>query len=391
MSFPSFAELGLSARAVDALAAQGITEPFAIQRLVLPDALAGRDVRAKSPTGSGKTLAFVLPALHRLGAGAPTPAALVLAPTRELALQIVEASRAVAAASGLRVAVAYGGVGIERQAQRARRAHLLVATPGRLLDLLDRGAFSLDHVGILVLDEADRMLDLGFRPDVERILARVPSKRQTMLFSATLDGEVATLATRYTRDARRHEHAPAAERRGALDHRFVGVAHEEKLDVLLDHLDDDERGRTLVFVRTKRGADRLVKRLNTNAVDAVAMHGDKSQAQREKALARFDAGHVDVLVATDVAARGIDVADITHVINFDAPADREGYVHRIGRTARAGRDGVGVTFVMHDQARDVGRIAQELELHREFSTTGFEVARPHVAPARPRRRRSARK
>jgi superfamily II DNA/RNA helicase len=219
------------------------------------------------------------------------------------------------------------------------------------------------------------MLDMGFRPAVDRIVAQVPRDRQTLFLSATLEGEAGRIAREYTRDARRHEHAHKAERAADIEHRFMAVAHEDKLDSLVRVLHGDDAGRTLVFVRTKRGADRLVKRLRGHDVPALAMHGDKSQSQREKALARFESGHVDTLVATDVAARGLDVDDITHVINFDAPADHDGYVHRVGRTGRAGRQGVGVTFVASEQANDVHRIAQDLSLEREFAAAGISTAR----------------
>jgi ATP-dependent RNA helicase RhlE len=371
MPSQSFADLGASRAVTDVLAAHGITNPFPVQRLVVPDVLAGRDVLVKSPTGSGKTLAFAVPLAEMIKPGDPRPSVLVLAPTRELALQIKDDMQPLAKAQGLSVAVVYGGAGIEPQIKAARRAHMLVATPGRLEDLLERRAVSLGAVQVLVLDEADRMLDMGFRPPVDRIVARLPRKRQTLFFSATLDGEVGRLADVYTTDARSHEHAHSAERSGDVQHRFVRVKHETKLDTLVRELRDDQRGLTLVFVRTKRGADRLVKRLRAHDVEALAMHGNKSQAQREKALARFEAGRVDTLVATDVAARGLDIDDITHVINFDAPADREGYVHRIGRTGRAGRRGVGVTFVEHEQAKDVHRIAQILCLDKEFAQTGL--------------------
>jgi ATP-dependent RNA helicase RhlE len=361
----SFADLGVSKAVRGALAQRGITQPFAIQRLVIADVLAGHDVLAKSPTGSGKTLAFTVPIVERLRAGGPAPAALILAPTRELASQIVDESRGIAEARGLRIAAAYGGVGIEKQARAARRADVLVATPGRLEDLLGRRALSLDHVGILVLDEADRMLDMGFRPAVDRLVAACPADRQTLFFSATLDGEAGRVAAAYTRAPRRHEHAPKQTSTARIEHRFVAVERDERIDALVGEL-RGERDLALVFVRTKRGADRLVKRLGSAGVSAVAMHGDKSQRQREKALARFEAGHVDTLVATDVAARGIDVDGISHVINFDPPADREGYVHRVGRTGRAGRTGVGITFFGAEQAGDMRRIARDLELRREF-------------------------
>jgi ATP-dependent RNA helicase RhlE len=370
MSDPSFAGLGVSNAAAAARERRGITRPFPVQRRVIPDALAGRDLLVKSPTGSGKSLAFGLPLVDRLQPADRRPGGLVLAPTRELAGQIVAELRDAAAARGLSIAAVYGGTGIERQSREAAAAHVLVATPGRLEDLLARRALTLAHVRILVLDEADRMLDMGFRPVVDRIVALTPRERQTLLFSATLDGQVEQLAGAYTRRPRRHEQAAPAAARGDVEHRFVAIDAGTKLGALVGELRRPGRGRTLVFVRTKRGADRLVKRLRAHDLDAVAMHGDKSQGQREKALARFAAGHADTLVATDVAARGLDVAGITHVINFDAPGAREDYVHRVGRTGRAGRRGVGITFVAPEQAGDVGRIARDLALHAEFSRAG---------------------
>jgi len=361
MSSRTFADLGVSSAATSALERRGITEPFAVQKLVIPDALEGHDVLAESPTGSGKTLAFVLPILERLSTNDPRPAALVLAPTRELAGQIVDDARGVAEAKGLTVAAVYGGVGIERQAKLARKAHLLVATPGRLLDLMNRGDIDLGRIRILVLDEADRMMDMGFRPDLERIVKRTPANRQTLLFSATLAGAPGDLAREYTRNARRHTHKPTVDKSAQVEHRFVTVLHEAKLEALVAEL-EGKRDLALVFVRTKRGADRLVKRLKARGVDSMAIHGNKTQNQRERALAAFERWDVDVLIATDVAARGIDVADVSHVINFDAPEDQDGYVHRTGRTGRAGRDGVAITFVLGDQAREMGTIAKRLGL-----------------------------
>ena len=362
----SFAELGVSNSVVRALRAGGVTAAFPVQEGVVPDVLAGRDVLVKSPTGSGKTLAFAVPLVDRIERDAPKPAALVLAPTRELALQIVTEVKPLARARSLEVAAVYGGTGFTSQIAAARRAHIIVATPGRLEDLLERRAFHLAEVRLCVLDEADRMLDMGFRPAVDRILAQMPKLRQTLFFSATLDGDAGDLAERYTRGPARHEHGHARERQGQVDHRFVGVRHEDKLDMLVTHLGDEDRGRTLIFVRTKRGADRLVKRLSRNGIAAVALHGNKTQGQRERALRSFHDGRTDALVATDVAARGIDVDDVTHVINFDAPADRDGYVHRVGRTARAGRSGVGITYVLDDQVKDVRGIAAALRLSTEF-------------------------
>ncbi len=370
----SFADLGVSDAVCGALAARGFTEPFAVQRLVTGDVLAGRDVLVRSPTGSGKTLAFGVPLVDRLRATDRRPSALVLAPTRELAQQIVDDLRDVAHARALSITAVYGGAGLQRQSRLAARSHILVATPGRLEDLVARGAVTLAHVRVLVLDEADRMLDMGFRPAVDRIVALTPRGRQTLFFSATLDSDAGPLGGAYTRDPRRHDHAPAPERAAAVEHRFLAVSQERKLDALVDALRGADARRSLVFVRTKHGADRLVKRLRTRGVEAVAMHGNKSQGQRERALASFDAGDVATLVATDVAARGLDVDEITQVVNFDAPPDRDSYVHRVGRTARAGRTGAGVTFVAADQAADVARIAADLELHAEFDRTGYAPA-----------------
>ncbi len=363
----SFADLGISKPVVGALAERGIAEPFPVQRMVIRDALAGHDLLVQSPTGSGKTLAFGLPLVDRVEPGASHLAALVLAPTRELASQIVDELESVARARGLRIAAVYGGVGFGPQISAARRADVVVATPGRLEDLLARGVISLKRVRVLVLDEADRMLDMGFKPAVSRIVAQTPADRQTLFFSATLEGATGKLAAAYTRKPRRHTQAAPQRAEADIEHRFVHVdSQSAKLDHLAGQLRDGGGGRTLVFVRTKRGADRLVKRLRSRELEAVAMHGDKSQRQRERALARFENGEVDTLVATDVAARGIDVADITHVINFDAPGDRDAYVHRVGRTGRAGRRGAGISFVLADQASEMRGIARDLGLGREF-------------------------
>jgi superfamily II DNA/RNA helicase len=395
MSSQSFADLGVAEPLVRVLAKRQIDNPFAVQELVIPDVLAGHDVLAKSPTGSGKTLAFGLPMVQLLRKGAGPSAGLVLAPTRELALQIVEQLEPLAGAFGLQVVAVYGGAGIGAQINRAKRAHIVVATPGRLEDLIARGSIKLGRVQVLVLDEADRMLDMGFLPVVKRIVRQTPDSRQTLLFSATLDGAVGKLAAAFTRRPRSHEHKPLRDSHGKVLHRFVPVAHDDKLDTLVEELSSSDRGRTLVFVRTKRGADRLVKRLKARGSEAAAMHGDKSQAQREKALRRFHSGETDTLVATDVAARGIDVAAVTHVINFDAPADHETYIHRVGRTARAGSDGTGVTFVMPEQAEDIRRIASTLGLGRELEHAGLAAGPANIRgheerqPGRRRRQRPA--
>jgi superfamily II DNA/RNA helicase len=374
----SFRALGVSAPVEHELASRGIVEAFPIQELALPDALAGRDVLARSPTGSGKTLAFGLPIVERVPADAAAPAALVLVPTRELALQVTDELARIGAVKDLRVATVYGGAPVGAQAKQARGAHILVATPGRLQDLYDRRLVTLDTISILVLDEADRMLDMGFRPQVERIMRRLPESRQTMLFSATLDGEVGELARTFTRNPSRFEaDLPPTDSTAVVGHTFVSVTAADKLDRLLELL-DAERGLALVFVRTKRGADRLATKLKDRGVTAAAMHGDMTQGARERALERFRKGRVTTLVATDVAARGLDLESISHVINFDPPEDDKGYVHRVGRTGRAGRAGQGITLVLPEQQADVSRVAARLGHKEQFESSGMRAARPKV-------------
>jgi ATP-dependent RNA helicase RhlE len=371
----SFSELGVSARIVRALAERDINAPFPIQERGLRDALAGRDILAKAPTGSGKTLTFAIPIVERLAVGDARPAAVVLVPTRELASQVAGELEAIAP-PGVNIATVYGGVPLHAQAKRARNAHVLIATPGRLNDLLERKAVTLDAVKILVLDEADRMLDMGFKPQVDRIVRRMPRSRQTMFFSATLDATVGELARAYTSDPVRCEASPiVTEQAMDVEHRFLSVKAEDKVATLAELLRED-RGLALVFVRTRRGADRLVKKLAFHQVDAVALHGDLSQGQRERALRKFESGQATTLVATDVAARGLDVVDITHVINFDPPAEHSGYVHRVGRTGRAGRGGVGVTLVLPEQQEDVSRVARLNGHSEQFASGGMKVAPP---------------
>jgi superfamily II DNA/RNA helicase len=390
MSKQSFADLGVSGAVRGALSRRGITAPFPVQRLVLEDVLAGRDVLVKSPTGSGKTLAFGIPLAERLDA-APWPTGLVLAPTRELAAQIVAELDDLAGAKGLRIAAVYGGVGLSAQAAKAKRAHILVATPGRLEDLLARGTFTLERIQLLVLDEADRMLDMGFRPAIERIVGACPEARQTLFFSATLDGVAGDLAGRYTTAAIVHEQsAPGRAAMPVLEHRFVPIGDGERLEALIAELERD-RDRAIVFVRTKRGADRLVKRLDARGLRSVAIHGNKSQGQRDRALSRFQSGHVDTLVATDVAARGLDVEGVSHVINFDPPEDHQTYIHRVGRTGRAGNPGVGVTLVDAGERHEMRQLARRLGLGHELGAEDHRaggVARRSRKP-RPRRSRTA--
>jgi len=374
---PSFLGLGVSPEIARSLEGRGIVAPFPIQTLVMRDALAGRDVLAKSQTGSGKTLAFAIPMVERVDATEPTPSALVLVPTRELAVQVAEEFAGIARVRGLRVALAYGGTSVSQQGKQIRGAHLVIATPGRLEDLASRRMVELGSVRILVLDEADRMLDMGFQPQVDRIVRRLPRDRQTMFFSATLEGAAGRIASAYTRDPRRHEVVSDSKTVDELEHRFVPVSAQSKVEALIDILNHDGQ-LTLVFVRTKRGADRLVQKLKAKGVRAEALHGDLSQPARQRALARFEAGKADVLVATDVAARGLDLDGISHVVNFDPPEDEKGYVHRVGRTARAGRSGTGVTLVTAEQQGDVSRLAARLDLHEEFQEEGMAMAPPRL-------------
>jgi ATP-dependent RNA helicase RhlE len=369
----SFRALGVSAEVAHALEQRGITTPFPIQALVLPDALAGLDVLAKAPTGSGKTLAFGLSIVERTKAADGLPSVLVLVPTRELAAQVAGELELIGKSKGLHAAAVYGGAPIASQSKRARAAHILVATPGRLQDLVERRLVSLDRIRVLILDEADRMLDMGFKPQVDRLVSRLPRERQTMLFSATLDGAVGELARAYTNNPSRFEAQPPEDvEQGEVAHTFVPVTADGKVDRLIEEL-EAERGLALIFVRTKRGADRLARKLHLRDVPTVALHGDMSQGQRERALGRFRSGAVKTLVATDVAARGLDLTDITHVINFDPPEDGNGYIHRVGRTGRAGRAGTGITFVLPEQQADVGRFAARLGHGEQFAREGMRA------------------
>jgi superfamily II DNA/RNA helicase len=373
----SFSALGVSAPVVEVLGRLGITSPFAIQDIVLRDALAGVDILAAAPTGSGKTLAFGIPMIARSAGADGHPGALVLVPTRELASQIVADLQPLAASHNLRIAAVYGGTSVGGQAQKARGAQLLVATPGRLQDLLERRLVSLSSVRVLVLDEADRMLDMGFRPQVDRILEKIPQNRQTMLFSATLDGPVADLARTYTDNASRFSTgAQVVSGGGDVGHEFVPVTAEDKLERLVEQL-GRERRLALVFVRTKHGADKLARKLKRDHdVYTAVMHGNMSQNARERSLWQFKSGRVSTLIATDVAARGLDVDEITHVINFDPPHTAEDYVHRIGRTGRAGRTGTGVTLVLPEQELDVSRLAGRLGHTDAFAASGISAPGP---------------
>jgi ATP-dependent RNA helicase RhlE len=378
----SFAELGLEAGLLGAVRDLGYTDPTPIQEQAIPLALAGGDILGCAQTGTGKTAAFILPALQRMaarltpehpsGVGARDAGAartkggnlrsnghhsihtLVVTPTRELAGQIDEVARACARYTGQRVAAVYGGVGYDPQLKKLRRGvDLLVATPGRLLDLQERGEVDLSRVEILVLDEADRMLDMGFWPDVRRILALLPSARQNMLFSATLSKDVMRAAGPILNNPTRIEVAPSATPVETIFQAVYPVAEMQKTDLLVRLLEEEKLDRVLVFTRTKHRADRVCRNLERNRIKGAAIHSNRTQAQRQRALDGFKDGTYRVLVATDIVARGIDVDRISHVVNYDLPSQAEDYVHRIGRTARAGAEGTAISFLAAEQANEL--------------------------------------
>jgi len=358
----TFAQLGLPEPLVRALAAGSILTPFPVQEATIPDILAGRDVSGKAPTGSGKTLAFGLPILARIEkAAGRRPRALILAPTRELADQINRDLRPLASAMGRRVAVVYGGVGYGSQRSALNRgADVLVATPGRLEDLIEQGAVELGQVDVVVVDEADRLADMGFLPAVTRILDQVPGHRQTVLFSATLDGDVAVLSRKYQTSPVSHEAGTVEPRSSEASHHFWLVEHHQRVGQtaeLVDHV-----GSSIVFTRTRRGADRLARQLSKEGIAAVAMHGGRSQSQRERALDAFARGRAQALIATDVAARGIHIDDVASVIHYDPPADQKDYLHRSGRTGRAGSTGLVVSLVTPEKRREVQRLQRHLDV-----------------------------
>ncbi len=398
----TFAELGLDSKLVAALAARDIREPFAIQARALPDAMAGRDVLGRAETGSGKTLAFGLPMLSRIASmgGRPRPTAprgLILVPTRELAQQVAGVLTPLARTVGVSVTTVYGGVPINRQISRiGGGVDIVVATPGRLIDLIERRACVLTGVEVTVLDEADHMADLGFLPSVTQILDLTPAGGQRMLFSATLDRGVDQLVRSYLTDPALHAVAPDAAAGSMAEHAVLVLTADEKVAVAAEMA--RRPARTLFFVRTKHGADRLARQLERAGVPAGAIHGDRNQNQRQRALDAFAAGHPRVLVATNVAARGIHVDGIELVVHFDPPNDHKDYLHRSGRTARAGASGMVVTLVVRDQLREIERlhgaagvdparhhVTAEHPVVQEIATTGTPVPPPPPAPEqRPR-------
>jgi ATP-dependent RNA helicase RhlE len=364
----SFMSLGLSKPLLDALAAKNYAQATPIQRQAIPTVLTGRDLLGIAQTGTGKTAAFMLPSLDRLANARRIPKPgqirmLVLAPTRELAAQIAQSAEAYGRFMRLSVGVIFGGVPNHKSVRTvARGLDVLVATPGRLLDLVDQRALSLRELEILVLDEADQMLDLGFIHALKRIVALVPPRRQTLFFSATMPRAIKELADRYLSNPAEVSVTPAATTVDRVDQSVIMVNQTEKAALLAIYLRSEAVGRALVFSRTKHGADKIVRMLEAAGIAANAIHGNKSQGQRERAISLFKAGEVKVLVATDIAARGIDIPGVSHVINFDLPDVPEQYVHRIGRTARAGADGIAIAFCSPDERgnlRDIERTTRQ--------------------------------
>jgi len=379
----SFDNLGLDARLMQAVASLGYAEPTPIQSGCIPLVIAGRDVIGCAQTGTGKTAAFVLPILQRVQPRGNYISALVVTPTRELALQIEEVARAASRQTRHRVGVVYGGVGYEPQRNSIKRGiDLLVATPGRLLDLAGQRDVDLSHVEVLVLDEADRMLDQGFWPDVKRILALLPTKRQTLLFSATMTPDVLRVVGDTLDNPAHVDVSPPSTPIEAIEQTLYSVAGTQKSDLLLHLIDHHDLERVLVFTRTKHRADRVAHTLERAGVRSAAIHGNRTQAQRVRALNEFKRGTCKVLVATDIVARGIDVEGISHVINYDLPNVPEDYVHRIGRTARAGKSGAAFTLASpeeHDNLRDIERTIGAIITAAE-ETTGFRYDTSRVLP-----------
>ncbi|HSG78765.1 MAG TPA: DEAD/DEAH box helicase [Acidimicrobiia bacterium] len=362
----SFADLGVTDDLVSALTARGITAPFEIQTLTIPDGLAGRDVCGKAQTGSGKTLAFGIPLVSRTGTGgSKRPTGLVLVPTRELALQVTEELSALAKGRGHRLLTIYGGAPMHEQISALERGvEVIVATPGRLIDLADRKKVFLENVSCVVIDEADQMADMGFLPQVHAVMRLIGGNHQTMLFSATLDGAVSSLVNSYLADPVRYEAATANEVVDTQEHRFIQVHHMDKAKVVAAIA--GSVGRVLVFVGTKRNADKVAGELRDEGVRAEAIHGDRRQEHRERALEHFADGKKPVLVATNVAARGLHIDDVDVVVHYDPPQDYKSFVHRSGRTARAGEEGLVVTLVEWDQIEEVQRLQRASGLHYEI-------------------------
>ena len=392
----TFLELGLAEPIVRATTAEGYTTATPIQEMAIPHVLSGSDVLGCAQTGTGKTAAFALPILHRLMLSTPAvtgpatrqpvrrPRALILSPTRELASQIDESLHTYGRHSGLRGCVIYGGVSQNPQAQAIRRGvDIIVATPGRLLDLMNQRLVDISSIEIFVLDEADRMLDMGFMPDLQRIIAALPAERQNLLFSATMPGPIEKLAHDILKNPVRIDIAPVRQTTELIEQSVCFVPGGQKIRLLTRYLADPAVSRAIVFTRTKHGADRVVRQLEEASIKSEAIHGNKSQAARQRSLIAFKASRVQVLVATDLAARGIDVDGVTHVFNFDLPREPETYVHRIGRTGRAGQSGIAIAFCGNDERNMLRAIERQLGTKLRVEMTPFSFDPVDSAPQRP--------
>lgn len=391
----TFTDLGVPKALVDSLSESGFTAPFPIQAAVIPDSLAGRDICGRAPTGSGKTLAFGVPLMARVGQAEPRrPRALILAPTRELAEQIKEELVPLAVASRRWITAIYGGVGYDRQRRAMHKGvDVVVACPGRLADLIQEGSIDLSDVDMVVIDEADRMADMGFLPEVRRLLDQTAANRQTWLFSATLDGDVAILTRDYQTDAVRHEVGGHDDGPSEARHVFWNVDHHDRLRHTAELI--NAAGQSIVFCRTRHGADKVARKLAQSGIRAEAIHGGRNQNQRQRTLDGFTSGRIQAMVATDVAARGIHVDGVAAVVHFDPTDDPKTYLHRSGRTARAGSDGVVVSLVTNDQRRQVGLIQRLVGLSHTFMDPAVEAlahmgertGKPRAAEDRPARRK----
>jgi len=377
----SWSALGVPERIVAGLLARDITSPFPVQAATLPDALQGHDICGKAPTGSGKTLAFGIALALKVEKSKPgRPQGLVLVPTRELAAQVAKEVSMLCSGSDIRVAAVYGGAGYGPQVKAARAASIVVATPGRLEDLIKRRDLDLGAVALAVIDEADRMADMGFMPAVKRIMRAVSKNRQTLLFSATLDGDVDALIKEFQNAPKRHQIA-AAENAGEIDHLFWNVGREDRTRMVAEIATHYERA--IVFCRTKHGSDRLAKNLDSMGMSTCVIHGNRSQAQREKALEQFRRGKATVMVATDVAARGIHIDAVPVVIHFDLPEDPKDYIHRSGRTGRAGQKGVVISLIDKSMRRSTGQLTKGMKFEVNYVDPDFEAISFPTKPIRP--------
>ncbi|MFM1839304.1 MAG: hypothetical protein RIS37_570 [Actinomycetota bacterium] len=376
----TWSELGVPKNIVSGLISRGIESPFPVQEATLPDALAGHDICGKAPTGSGKTLAFGIAIAAKVTKSRPgRPTGLVLVPTRELAAQVAKEISMLCGGSDIRVSAVYGGAGYGPQVKAARASSIVVATPGRLEDLIKRRDLDLGAVDVAVIDEADRMADMGFMPSVKRIMRAVTTNRQTLLFSATLDGDIDTLIREFQNSPKRHAVA-TAENAGEIDHLFWNVSRDNRTKVLAEIATQYERA--IVFCRTKHGSDRLAGNLEAMGINTCVIHGNRSQAQREKALEQFRRGKATVMVATDVAARGIHIDAVPVVVHFDMPEDPKDYIHRSGRTGRAGMKGTVISLIDKSMRRSTASLCRGMKFDVIYDEPNFDLSEP-AKPVRP--------